>query len=95
MEFSKRANQVSPSATLAVSTEAKKMQAAGIDVVNLSTGEPDFATPKAIIKAAMESMESGKASYYTPVGGSQNFAKQLLRTLKPIQVTMPKWNKWQ
>ena len=63
MEFSKRANQVSPSATLAVSTEAKKMQAAGIDVVNLSTGEPDFATPKAIIKAAMESMESGKASY--------------------------------
>ncbi|MCT1177863.1 pyridoxal phosphate-dependent aminotransferase [Pediococcus pentosaceus] len=69
MEFSKRANQVSPSATLAVSTEAKKMQAAGIDVVNLSTGEPDFATPKAIIKAAMASMQSGKASYYTPVGG--------------------------
>lgn len=45
------------------------MQAAGIDVVNLSTGEPDFATPKAIIKAAMASMQSGKASYYTPVGG--------------------------
>ncbi len=69
MKFSKRANQVSPSATLAVSTEAKKMQATGIDVVNLSTGEPDFATPKSIIDAATASMQSGKASYYTPVGG--------------------------
>lgn len=69
MEFSKRAQGVSPSATLAVSTEAKKMQANGIDVVNLSTGEPDFSTPSAIVQAAIKSVESGKASYYTPVGG--------------------------
>ncbi|TLQ03584.1 pyridoxal phosphate-dependent aminotransferase [Pediococcus stilesii] len=69
MEFSKRAQGVSPSATLAVSTEAKKMQKDGIDVINLSTGEPDFTTPDSIVHAAVKSVESGKASYYTPVGG--------------------------
>ena len=69
MEFSKRAQGVSPSATLAVSTEAKKMQRDGIDVINLSTGEPDFTTPDSIVHAAVKSVESGKASYYTPVGG--------------------------
>lgn len=69
MEFSKRAQGVSPSATLAVSTEAKKMQKDGIDVINLSTGEPDFTTPDSIVHAAVKSVKSGKASYYTPVGG--------------------------
>ncbi|AEV94405.1 pyridoxal phosphate-dependent aminotransferase [Pediococcus claussenii] len=69
MQLSKRVLNVSPSATLAVSAESKRMQANGIDVVNLSAGEPDFATPQNIQKAAIKSIQNGTASYYTPVPG--------------------------
>ncbi|CAK1233478.1 Aspartate/methionine/tyrosine aminotransferase (AspB) [Fructobacillus tropaeoli] len=68
-DFSKRAQAVQPSATLAVSKKAKQMAAEGIDVINLGVGEPDFTTPKAISEAAIEAIEGGQTSFYTPVGG--------------------------
>lgn len=68
-DFSKRAQAVQPSATLAVSKKAKQMAAEGIDVINLGVGEPEFTTPKAISEAAIEAIEGGQTSFYTPVGG--------------------------
>ncbi|MCO0831611.1 pyridoxal phosphate-dependent aminotransferase [Fructobacillus sp. W13] len=68
-EFTKRSQKVQPSATLAVSKKAKEMAAAGEDVINLGTGEPDFTTPKNIAQAAIKAIETGKTSFYTPVGG--------------------------
>ena len=82
MEFSKRVQKISPSATLAVSNEAKKMQAKGIDVVNLSTGEPDFTTPQNIVEAAIKSATSGKASYYTPVTGLPELKQAIVKHVK-------------
>lgn len=68
-DFSKRTQAVRPSATLAVSKQAKQMAAAGIDVINLGVGEPDFTTPKAISEAAIAAIKGGQTSFYTPVGG--------------------------
>ena len=46
--LSERINRLSPSATLAMSQKSSDMQAQGIDVINLSVGEPDFNTPQHI-----------------------------------------------
>ena len=46
MKISQRAQNITPSATLALSAKAKQMKASGIDVINLSIGEPDFNTPR-------------------------------------------------
>ncbi|KRL00062.1 aspartate aminotransferase [Liquorilactobacillus capillatus DSM 19910] len=61
--------QVQPSATLALSAQAKKMIAAGIDVINLGVGEPDFNTPSRIKEAAIEAIKAGKSDFYTPATG--------------------------
>ncbi|KRM07924.1 MAG: pyridoxal phosphate-dependent aminotransferase [Liquorilactobacillus ghanensis] len=69
MKFAKRVLQASPSATLALSAKAKQMMAAGIDVINLGVGEPDFHTPAAIKAAAVTAINEGKADFYTPING--------------------------
>ncbi len=68
MQLSKRARNLKPSATLAITAKAKQMKADGIDVIGFGAGEPDFATPKHIIDAAVAALESGD-THYTPVGG--------------------------
>jgi aspartate aminotransferase len=67
-EFTDRVTRVSPSATLAISNEASRLEADGIDVVDLSVGEPDFDTPENIKTAAKESMDAGDTGY-TPSQG--------------------------
>lgn len=62
-------NAIAPSATLALSTKAKEMQAQGIDVINLSIGEPDFNTPEHIKQAAIAAITAGKSDFYTPALG--------------------------
>ena len=52
MKISQRAQNITPSATLALSAKAKQMKASGIDVINLSIGEPDFNTPRHVKDAA-------------------------------------------
>ena len=69
MNVSNRAQQLTPSVTLAAAAKAKALKAKGIDVLSLTVGEPDFVTPKNIQKAAIASIEDGRASYYTPSGG--------------------------
>lgn len=69
MNVSNRAQQLTPSVTLAATAKAKALKAKGVDVLSLTVGEPDFVTPKNIQKAAIASIEDGRASYYTPSGG--------------------------
>ncbi len=66
--ISKRVKNISPSATLTISAEAKKLASMGKPVINMSVGEPDFNTPKHIIDAAEKAMKEGK-TFYTPTKG--------------------------
>ncbi|MGA9253988.1 MAG: pyridoxal phosphate-dependent aminotransferase [Roseobacter sp.] len=60
--------RVKPSPTIAVTTKAGELKAAGRDVIGLGAGEPDFDTPQNIKDAAIEAIRSGKTKY-TPVDG--------------------------
>ncbi|RPI40727.1 MAG: pyridoxal phosphate-dependent aminotransferase [Methanoregulaceae archaeon] len=59
---------VTESATIAISNKAKKMQREGIDVISLSIGEPDFATPKHITDACIDALRRGE-THYAPSNG--------------------------
>ena len=63
IHLSERVQRVQPSATIAVSTLAREMRAAGRDVLSLSAGEPDFDTPEHVRAAAVEAMEAGDTRY--------------------------------
>ncbi len=68
MRLANRTKDLKPSATLAITARAKAMRAAGDDVLALSAGEPDFATPANIRSRATAAIEAGM-SKYTPVPG--------------------------
>ena len=53
-QLSERLNRLSPSATLAMSQKSNELKAQGVDVINLSVGEPDFNTPEHIKEAAKQ-----------------------------------------
>ena len=59
---------VTESATIAISNRAKKMQREGIDVISLSIGEPDFATPQHITDACIDALKRGE-THYAPSNG--------------------------
>lgn len=61
-------NRIQPSATIAVSSKARQLKAAGRDIISLSAGEPDFDTPENIKEAAVRAMAEGKTKY-TDVDG--------------------------
>ncbi|MGX7025982.1 pyridoxal phosphate-dependent aminotransferase [Vagococcus hydrophili] len=69
MELAKRMTKLKPSATLAAAAKAKNLKEQGVDVLSLTLGEPDFSTPENIQEAAIDSIKTGKASFYTPVQG--------------------------
>ncbi|WP_224447103.1 pyridoxal phosphate-dependent aminotransferase [Haloprofundus salilacus] len=66
--FSECVGRVEPSATLAISNLAGELEADGVDVVDLSVGEPDFPTPENVIRAGQEAMESGHTGYTSSNG---------------------------
>src|SRR3954467_7546369 len=66
--ISKRLDGVSESATLKLNAAVQAMKARGVDVVNLTAGEPDFPVHEAAKKAVADAMAANK-SKYTPVGG--------------------------
>ena len=68
MQLSSNVEKLKPSATIAVSTLAKKLAAEGRDIINLSAGEPDFDTPAFISEAAIEGIRAGKTKYTPPAG---------------------------
>jgi aspartate aminotransferase len=63
MKFAERVERVEPSATLAISTLAGELEAEGVDVVDLSVGEPDFPTPENIVEAGKDAMDAGHTGY--------------------------------
>lgn len=82
MTLSKRAYQVEPSVTLAAAAKAKALKAQGVDVLSLTVGEPDFITPENIRQAAIQAIENGKASFYTPTAGIPELKEAILRYLQ-------------
>ena len=81
MKFAKRIDRIQPSATLAMTSKAAEMRAQGIDVLNMSVGEPDFNTPEHIIEAAKFAMENGHTRY-TPGAGTTDLKKAIQNKLQ-------------
>ena len=79
--LSNRLNRLAPSATLAMSQKSGEMRVQGIDVINLSVGEPDFHTPDGIKEAAKQAIDNNW-SYYSPVPGYIDLRKAIVNKLK-------------
>jgi aspartate aminotransferase len=75
--LSDRINAIEESATLAMAAKAREFKNRGIDVINLSLGEPDFKTPQHICDAAKKAIDDGKYFAYPPVAGYQDLRDAL------------------
>lgn len=82
MKLSKRVQQLEPSVTLAAAAKAKALKAQGKDILSLTVGEPDFATPENIQEVAVQSIRNGKASYYTPSAGIPELRQAIVDYIK-------------
>lgn len=80
-QLSDRLNKLSPSQTLAMSQKSSELKAQGIDVINLSVGEPDFNTPQHIKDAAKKAIDDN-FSHYSPVPGYPALRKAIADKLK-------------
>lgn len=80
-QLSDRLNRLAPSATLAMSQKSNEMKAQGIDVINMSVGEPDFNTPDQIKTAAKKAIDENY-SKYSPVPGYADLRKAVAAKLK-------------
>jgi aspartate aminotransferase len=78
VKLNRRIATLKPSATLAADARAKEMRAAGIDVISLDAGEPDFDTPERIKAAARQALAEGRTKY-TAVSGIPEL-KSAIRT---------------
>jgi len=79
--LAERLKKINPSPTLAITAKAKKLKSQGLDIVNLSAGEPDFDTPEPIKEAAIEAIKSGFTKY-TPTTGIPELKKLICEKLK-------------
>ena len=79
--ISTRVESLSPSQTLAMSQKSAELKAAGVDVINLSVGEPDFNTPAHIKEAAKRAIDDN-FTFYTPVPGYMSLRKAIADNLK-------------
>lgn len=93
MKLSQALSRIAPSSTAAMSDRATELRAAGKDIISLSVGEPDFATPAHVIEAAKAALDAGDTKY-TPVAGTMavrkaaalHFARDLGIAVPPEQV---------
>ncbi|HQT85108.1 MAG: aspartate aminotransferase [Acidiphilium sp. 37-64-53] len=76
-----RLNRISPSQTIAISTKARQLKAAGRDIISLSAGEPDFDTPAHIKQAAIAAIERGDTKY-TDVAGTMELRRAVAAKFK-------------
>lgn len=81
VQLSDRLNRLAPSATLAMSQKSSEMKAQGVDVINMSVGEPDFNTPDHIKEAAKQAIDDNY-SRYSPVPGYADLRKAIVAKLK-------------
>jgi aspartate aminotransferase len=80
-QLSARLLALSPSATLAMSQKSQELKAQGLDIINLSVGEPDFNTPDHIKEAAKQAVDNN-FSFYTPVPGYMSLRQAISDKLK-------------
>lgn len=94
-EISTALRRIAPSQTTAMTDRATELREQGVDIISLSVGEPDFATPPHVIAAAKAAMDEGLTKY-TPVGGTSrmkqaaalHFARDLGIEVPVEQVTV-------
>lgn len=79
--LSGRMNRLQPSATLAMSQKSSELKAQGIDIVNMSVGEPDFNTPEHIKEAAIQAVRDNW-SRYSPVPGYPELRQAIVSKLR-------------
>lgn len=95
MELSRKVLNIKPSATLAVTTKAKELKAAGKDIIAFAAGEPDFDTPENIREAGIEAINTG-FTRYTATPGIIELREAISKKLKddnnieydPSQITV-------
>lgn len=80
-QLSDRLNRLAPSATLAMSQKSSEMKAQGVDVINMSVGEPDFMTPEPIKEAGKKAIDDN-FSKYSPVSGYPALRNAISKKLK-------------
>lgn len=89
MDLSPNVASIKPSATIAVSSLAKRLMAEGRDIINLSAGEPDFDTPGWISDAAIQGIRDGRTRY-TPTPGLPELRAAIARFISsPDRVVQP------
>ncbi len=79
--LSLRLSRLAESQTLAMSRRSRELRAQGIDIINLSLGEPDFPTPQVIKEAAKKAIDED-FSHYTPVAGYLELRQAIARKFK-------------
>ena len=93
MKLAQALSRIAPSQTTAITDRATELRALGKDVISLSVGEPDFATPPHVIAAAKAALDAGETKY-TPVAGTMrlreaaalHFQRDLGITARPEQI---------
>ncbi len=80
-QISNRVQSLAPSQTLAMSQKSQELKASGVDVINLSVGEPDFNTPEHIKDAAKKAIDEN-FTFYSPVPGYMSLRKAISEKLK-------------
>ena len=81
MSLAQRVDRIKPSATLEMTAKAADLKSKGVEVFNMSVGEPDFNTPDNIIDAAVLAMKTGETRY-TPGSGTTHLKKAIQTKLK-------------
>ncbi|MBQ9312563.1 MAG: pyridoxal phosphate-dependent aminotransferase [Bacteroidales bacterium] len=81
IKLAERINRLQPSATLAMSQKSGELKAQGIDIINMSVGEPDFNTPNHIKEAAKQATDENYTRY-SPVPGYPDLRKAIVEKLK-------------
>ena len=83
-QLSERLNSLSPSATLAMSQKSSELKAQGVDVINMSVGEPDFNTPDHIKEAAKKAIDENYSRYSPVRTGIYSSPNQLCQRCQAI-----------
>lgn len=78
--LSERIRKLADSQTMAMNQKSRDLQAQGIDIINLSVGEPDFATPVHVKEAAKKAIDDN-FSFYSPVGGYPDLVQAISKKL--------------
>lgn len=81
MKFSDRMSRIEASASAMMSQQAREMKAKGVDVIALSSGQPDFPTPDHVVKAANQAAQRGETKY-TTISGSNDLKDVVVEKFK-------------